>query len=291
MLPSNAGPTVMDGAIRLVTTGGSSKASSTGTGPGSRGGICRVRSSGRGRRRGSGIAAMPRTGPGTGSWPGLLAEADAAGQGRLAGLGGRHDRPCAPARDEHHPPRSGHRGLRSNHKEPARSRECEPAGHGIGRSRGGLTTKIHAAVDGQGRPLAAGHHRRAPQRRRPAARGAGRHRVPRLGRWPPAHPPGRGDRGQGVLGRHHTAERCTPAGSRSSSPRSPTRSPPANAAAAAAGGHARLDTDRPTAAATSSNAHFALTKQWRGLATRYDKLAITYRAAVILLAVLTWSRV
>lgn len=32
--------------------------------------------------------------------------------------------------------------------------ECEPAGHGIGRSRGGLTTKIHTAVDGNGRPLA-----------------------------------------------------------------------------------------------------------------------------------------
>src|SRR5699024_2059152 len=32
--------------------------------------------------------------------------------------------------------------------------EREPAGHGIGRSRGGLTTKIHAAVDGHGRPLA-----------------------------------------------------------------------------------------------------------------------------------------
>lgn len=28
-------------------------------------------------------------------------------------------------------------------------------GHGIGRSRGGLTTKIHHAVDGRGRPLAA----------------------------------------------------------------------------------------------------------------------------------------
>lgn len=27
---------------------------------------------------------------------------------------------------------------------------------------------------------------------------------------------------------------------------------------------------------------FNLTKQWRGLATRYDKLAITYRAAVVL---------
>jgi hypothetical protein len=32
--------------------------------------------------------------------------------------------------------------------------ECEPAGHGIGRSRDGLTTKIHTAVDGNGRPLA-----------------------------------------------------------------------------------------------------------------------------------------
>ncbi len=30
----------------------------------------------------------------------------------------------------------------------------EPAGHAIGRSRGGLTTKIHHAVDGNGRPLA-----------------------------------------------------------------------------------------------------------------------------------------
>jgi transposase len=32
--------------------------------------------------------------------------------------------------------------------------ECEPAGHRIGRSRGGLTTKIHTAVEGHGRPLA-----------------------------------------------------------------------------------------------------------------------------------------
>lgn len=35
---------------------------------------------------------------------------------------------------------------------------------------------------------------------------------------------------------------------------------------------------------------FALTKQWRGLATRYDKLAISYRAATILSACLIWSR-
>ena len=36
--------------------------------------------------------------------------------------------------------------------------------------------------------------------------------------------------------------------------------------------------------------HFALTKHWRGLATRYDKLAITYRAATVLSACITWSR-
>lgn len=35
---------------------------------------------------------------------------------------------------------------------------------------------------------------------------------------------------------------------------------------------------------------FALTKQWRGIATRYDKLAITYRADVTLCAILTGDR-
>ena len=35
---------------------------------------------------------------------------------------------------------------------------------------------------------------------------------------------------------------------------------------------------------------FALLKQWRALATRYDKLAITYRAAAVLSACITWAR-
>lgn len=33
---------------------------------------------------------------------------------------------------------------------------------------------------------------------------------------------------------------------------------------------------------------FCRLKQWRGLATRYDKLAIVYRAAVVLDAVIAW---
>ena len=35
---------------------------------------------------------------------------------------------------------------------------------------------------------------------------------------------------------------------------------------------------------------YAHLKQWRGLATRYDKYAIIYRAAVVLNAVLAWSK-
>ena len=35
---------------------------------------------------------------------------------------------------------------------------------------------------------------------------------------------------------------------------------------------------------------FCHLKQWRGLATRYDKLALTYRAAAVLNAVIAWTR-
>lgn len=34
---------------------------------------------------------------------------------------------------------------------------------------------------------------------------------------------------------------------------------------------------------------FNALKQWRGMATRYDKLALTYRSAVVLHAVVIWS--
>ena len=36
--------------------------------------------------------------------------------------------------------------------------------------------------------------------------------------------------------------------------------------------------------------HFGLAKQWRGIATRYEKLAITYRATAVLCAVVAWLR-
>lgn len=35
---------------------------------------------------------------------------------------------------------------------------------------------------------------------------------------------------------------------------------------------------------------FNLLKQWRALATRYDKLAVVYRAGAVLAAIITWLR-
>lgn len=35
---------------------------------------------------------------------------------------------------------------------------------------------------------------------------------------------------------------------------------------------------------------FNALKQWRGLATRYDKLALTYRGGAVLGAIITWLR-
>ena len=42
------------------------------------------------------------------------------------------------------------------HDEDRRCSSDEPHDHGIGRSRGGLTTKTHSIVDGRGLPLALG---------------------------------------------------------------------------------------------------------------------------------------
>src|SRR4051812_5390056 len=46
-------------------------------------------------------------------------------------------------------PSRGTQGALPNHKDPW----FEPPDHGIGRSRGGLTTKLHVVCDGRGRPL------------------------------------------------------------------------------------------------------------------------------------------
>ena len=65
----------------------------------------------------------------------------------MDGLGRLHDQPCSPARC-----RGPQKGAPAGDEleDPART----SAGQALGRSRGGLTTKVHLACDGRGLPLA-----------------------------------------------------------------------------------------------------------------------------------------
>ena len=47
---------------------------------------------------------------------------------------------------------------------------------------------------------------------------------------------------------------------------------------------------RPTRGRNVVERSFNVFKQWRGLATRYDKLALTYRGGVVLCAIIIWLR-
>lgn len=138
---------------RSETTAGSLRASSTAPGQGSRGGICLGRRLARGRQCGSATAATLPMAPGTGSWPRswlrpmLLKKS--TGRSRWI--------PRLPAPISMGPTPLvliSPQGAGSNHKNPGTGWLEEPEGHAMGRSRGGLSSKLHAAVDGNGMPLA-----------------------------------------------------------------------------------------------------------------------------------------
>ena len=165
----------------------------------------------------------------------------------------------------------------------------EPDGHGIGRSRGGLTTKVHYAVDGNGRPLAV------------AVTGGQRNdgamlqtvleeiRVPRLGSGAARTRPdtvladrayATGVNREYLRGRRIGTvipEKTTEISSRKRKGSRGGRPP---------GFDAEVYKGRNVVERA-----FNLMKQWRGLATRYDQLAVTYRAGVMLAAILTWLRI
>lgn len=166
--------------------------------------------------------------------------------------------------------------------------DTEPAGHGIGRSRGGLTTKIHTAVDGNGRPLAivvTGGQRNDGAMLSTVLKEIV---VPRLGQ-------GR------ARTRPHTliADRAYTSGvtrrmlrDRNITAVIPQKSDEiaARQRRGSAGGRPPAFNETLYKKRNLVERSFALLKQWRGLATRYDKLAIVYRAAVVLSACITWTR-
>jgi hypothetical protein len=134
---------------------------------------------------------------------------------------------------------------------PGGTGAAEPADHALGRSRGGLTTKFHLAVEQGQKPLAlivtAGQRGDSPQftvvlDAVSVSRPGGRPGPARTGSWPTR-----------PTGRARTALTCGAAGSRPRSPSSPTASATARTRAARAAGRPR-STRKPTSSATPSSA-------------------------------------
>lgn len=174
------------------------------------------------------------------------------------------------------------KGARSNYKIPA-----EPDGHGLGRSRGGLTTKIHALIDHVLRPvgfiLTAGHSGDNPQlipliddyRAQLRHLGQPGVRLHLLADKAYTHPSTR----RALRARrisHTIPERTDQIQQR--------------AAKGSAGGRPPSFSATRYARRNTVERGFNRLKQWRAIATRYDKYVITYLGGVTLAAILTYRR-
>lgn len=164
----------------------------------------------------------------------------------------------------------------------------EPGDHGIGRSRGGLTTKAHALVDGHGLPLViligAGQGGDSPMFG-PLMAGL---RVPRQGPGRPRTRP------EAVLGDKAYSARAHRAHLRSRGITTVIPEPADQIAhrqrrGTAGGRPVGFDAQAYRGRNVIERA-FNKLKNWRGIATRYDKHAVNYRAGVVLAAVVLWLR-
>jgi transposase len=164
----------------------------------------------------------------------------------------------------------------------------EPDDHAVGRSRGGLSTKIHHACDGKGRPLAfiIGPGQGSDSRMFPVVLDA--ISVPRAGSGRARNRP------DAVLGDKAYSSRANRNLLRMKRIQAVIPEPRDQIAnrkrkGSRGGRPVDFDTEAYKGRAVVEQS-FKLFKQWRGIATRYDKLALTYRAGVALYACLIWLR-
>ncbi|MFF8513539.1 transposase [Streptomyces sp. NPDC015492] len=163
---------------------------------------------------------------------------------------------------------------------------AEPEDHALGRSRGGLSTKVHLASDSRARPLAlritAGQAGDVPAFETVMAA----IRVPRNG---PGRPRIRPNTVLATARTHPARSEITSAdaGSALSFPSRPTRSVGHRLRRGRAGGRPPAFDAEAYKQRNAVERCINRLKQWRGLAMRTDKLAIAYQAA---LAILIWAR-
>lgn len=169
-----------------------------------------------------------------------------------------------------------------------KDRCVEPADHAIGRSRGGLTTKVHAAVDGGGHLMSAlitaGQAGDSPMFTPVLEQIC----VPRIGRGAPRKRPDevRADKAYSSAAnrnylREHKISAVIPvkddqAAHRRNRGQTGGRPP-------------KFDAEAYKGRNVVERA-FNKAKQWRAIATRYDKLAIVYRANYLLAAIVEWLK-
>lgn len=164
----------------------------------------------------------------------------------------------------------------------------EPPDHAIGRSRGGLSTKIHHLLDGRGLPLVvlvgAGQAGDAPMfpilmdHLRVTKRGPGRPRT-RPDRV-------RGDKAYSSRAiRGHLRRRGIVAVIPEPADQQGHRIRRGSKDGRPVGYDMNDDKGRNVV-----ERGFNEDKQWRGIATRYDKLALTYRGGAVLRAITLWLK-
>ncbi|MFI5553489.1 IS5 family transposase [Streptomyces sp. NPDC051738] len=160
--------------------------------------------------------------------------------------------------------------------------------HALGRSRGGLSTKVHLAADGRARPLAftvtAGQAGDAPAFESVMSR----IRVPRTGSGRPRTRP------MAVLADRAYSSRAIRSHLRRRGIRAVIPQPSDQVGhrlrrGRLGGRPPGFDSEAYKQRNTVERCINRL-KQWRGLATRTDKLAITYQAALHLAGILIWAR-
>lgn len=163
---------------------------------------------------------------------------------------------------------------------------AEPGEHGIGRSRGGLTTKLHLLVDGSGRPLVLVLTAGNVNDTLVFAQLIGSLSVPRNTAGRPRTRPDYvlGDKGYSSRANRELLRRR---GIRHTIPEPADQQAHRRRRGSAGGRPVGFDKDRYKRRNVVERG-FCQLKHWRGLATRYDKHARNYLGAASLAALLTW---